>query len=103
MAEGFTITLPSGDTRVGTVWFPPLTLITYSAAAGSLSMSTSVISIPSRASWALSRLQNAHHWVVYMVSGADTCCLLHPCETPVPAVATPNHVQPFPCRPPALR
>src|SRR6201996_8207062 len=72
MADGFTITLPSGKTTVGTVWLPPLTLITYSAAAGSRSMSTSVISIPSRASWALSRLQNAHHWVVYMVSGADT-------------------------------
>jgi hypothetical protein len=34
------IALPSANTTVGTVWLPPLTLITYSAADGSCSMST---------------------------------------------------------------
>ena len=57
---------------------PPLTLITKLAAASSRSMSTSATSIPSRLSWLFSRRQNAHHWVVYIVTvvfivtGSDT-------------------------------
>ena len=60
-ADGLTMVLPSEKSRVGTVWLPPLTLITNSAAAGSRSMSTSVISMPTRLSCAFRRLQNPHH------------------------------------------
>src|SRR6202042_3574755 len=42
-ADGLVMALPSGNTTVGTVWFPPLTDMTYSAAAGSSSMLTSAI------------------------------------------------------------
>jgi hypothetical protein len=34
--------------------------------------------MPSRASWLFSRLQNAHHTVVYMVSGCAMCRQLPP-------------------------
>src|SRR6188472_3245166 len=40
-------------------------------------MSTSATSIPSRASWLFSRRQNAHHCVVYIVTGSDTHCSHH--------------------------
>jgi hypothetical protein len=40
--EGFVRVLPSGNSMVGTVWLPPLTLITNSAAPGVVSMLTSV-------------------------------------------------------------
>jgi hypothetical protein len=68
-ADGLTIVLPSPNSSVGTVWLPPLTLITNSAAASSRSMSTSVISTPTRFSCAFRRLQNPHQLVVYIVSG----------------------------------
>ena len=35
MIEGFVAALPSGKSRVGTVWLPPLTDMTYSAVPGS--------------------------------------------------------------------
>src|SRR5215469_14919437 len=56
-ADGFVSAVPFGRTTVGTVWLPPLTDITYSAESGSRSMSTSVTSIPSRASWLFNRRQ----------------------------------------------
>src|SRR6202042_2514196 len=68
-ADGLHIVEPSPNNRVGTVWLPPLTLITNSAAAGSSSMSTSVTSIPARLSCRLRFLQNPHQVVVYIVSG----------------------------------
>jgi hypothetical protein len=49
-ADGLVSAVPSGNSTVGTVWLPPFTDITNSAAASSRSMSTSTISIPSRAS-----------------------------------------------------
>jgi hypothetical protein len=55
------------NTNVGTVWLPPLTFITSSAADSSRSMSTSSYSMPSRCSWALSRTQYPHQVVVYIV------------------------------------
>jgi len=58
------------------VWLPPFTDITNSHAASSCSMSTSAISIPSRASCRLRLRQKPHHWVVYIVSWPDTRVLL---------------------------
>src|SRR5580704_5963506 len=43
-------------------------------------MLTSEISMPSRASWLLSRLQKAHHVVVYMVSGCAIGCSPSACR-----------------------
>src|SRR6185437_10867951 len=79
-ADGLVMALPSGNTTVGTVWNPPLTDITKSAAAASSSMLISAISMPSRASWLLSRLQKAHHVVVYMVSGCAIGCSPSACR-----------------------
>ena len=50
---GFVSAVPSANRTVGTVWLPPLTLITNSAAASSRSMSTTVYSMPSRSNWRL--------------------------------------------------
>src|SRR5712692_2200184 len=75
-AEGLVSALPSGKTTVGTVWLPPFTDITNSAAASSRSMSTSAISIPARASWLLRFRQKPHQVVVYIVSWPDTRRLL---------------------------
>src|ERR1022692_1417066 len=61
-------------------------------------MSTSAISMPSRASWVFSRLQNAHHGVVYMVSGCVICRQLPSllaCSL-VPSGVTPYHAAGFP-------
>src|SRR5262249_33567410 len=66
-ADGLVSVLPSANSMVGTVWNPPFTLITYSAAAGSRSMSTSLISIPSSASCLFSLRQYPHQVVVYIV------------------------------------
>src|ERR1700678_2998684 len=78
-ADGLHIVEPSPNNRVGTVWLPPLTLITNSAAAGSSSMSTSVTSIPARPSCRLRFLQNPHQVVVYIVSGTgDLLIVLGP-------------------------
>src|SRR5271169_894396 len=74
--DGLTMTVPSGNTTVGTVWLPPLTDITNSHAAGSRSMSTSAISIPSRASCCFRFRQKPHHGVVYIISWPDTRRLL---------------------------
>src|SRR6202042_1785495 len=74
-ADGLHIVEPSPNSRVGTVWLPPLTLITNSAAAGSSSMSTSVTSIPARPSWRLRFLQKPHQVVVYIVSGTGVSSL----------------------------
>jgi hypothetical protein len=59
---------------------PPFTDITYSAAAGSRSMSTSAISMPTRASWFFRFRQKPHHEVVYIVSWPDTRRLLEVVE-----------------------
>src|SRR5450755_275134 len=67
-ADGLTRAVPSGNSTVGTVWLPPLTDITNSAAAGSRSMSTSAISMPDLASWFLRFRQKPHQDVVYIVS-----------------------------------
>src|SRR6266536_3303893 len=53
-------------------------------------MSISSISMPSWASCLFSRLQNAHHGVVYMVSGAAICRQLPSCSL------LPNAVTPYP-------
>src|ERR1700690_2011205 len=74
-ADGLHIVEPSPNSRVGTVWLPPLTRITNSAAAGSSSMSTSVTSIPARPSWRLRFLQKPHQVVVYIVSGTGVSSL----------------------------
>ncbi|CAB4962182.1 unannotated protein [freshwater metagenome] len=50
LREGFVSAVPSGNTTVGTVWLPPLTVSTKRAADWSCSMSTSSNSIPARAS-----------------------------------------------------
>ena len=55
--DGFVAALPSGKSRVGTVWLPPLTDMTYSAVPGSCSMSTSVKPMPSRSIWDFRRRQ----------------------------------------------
>src|ERR1700750_280442 len=75
-ADGLVSAVPSGNRTVGTVWLPPFTDITNSAAASSRSMSTSTISIPSRASCLFRLRQYPHHVVVYIVSWPDTHCLL---------------------------
>src|SRR5690242_5244149 len=68
-ADGLHIVEPSGNSRVGTVWLPPLTLSTNFAASGSRSMSTSMTSTPTLPSCRLRFLQNPHQVVVYIVSG----------------------------------
>src|SRR5690349_3765032 len=75
-ADGLVSAVPSVNTTVGTVWLPPFTDITYSAAASSCSMSTSTISIPSRASCLFRFRQKPHQGVVYIVSWPDTRGLL---------------------------
>src|ERR1700722_15122952 len=70
-AEGLHIVLPSANSRVGTVWLPPLTPSTNLAASGSSSMSTSVTSPPALPSCRLRFLQNPHQVVVYIVSGTE--------------------------------
>src|SRR5205814_10629638 len=98
-ADGLVSTVPSGNTTVGTVWSPPFTDITNSQAASSRSMSTSAISIPSRASCRLRLRQKPHHWVVYIVSWPDTRILLEFASaspgsvTPAGAVAFPEAVR----------
>src|ERR1700728_4756363 len=78
-ADGLHIVERSPNNRVGTVWLPPLPLITNAAAAGSSSMSTSVTSIPARPSCRLRFLQNPHQVVVYIVSGTgDLLVVLGP-------------------------
>jgi hypothetical protein len=67
-ADGLHRAVPSGNSTVGTVWFPPLTDITNSAAAGSFSMSTSAISMPALFSWFFRFRQKPHQVVVYIVS-----------------------------------
>ncbi len=56
-SEGLVAAVPSGKRTVGTVWLPPLTSMTKSAASGLRSMSTSVNSMPSRSIWDFRRRQ----------------------------------------------
>src|SRR6516225_10179791 len=93
-ADGLTSVVPSGSTTVGTVWLPPLTDITNSAAAGSCSMSTSAISIPSRASCFFRFRQKPHHGVVYIISWPDTRRLLEVVK--LPDRVTPARLIAFP-------
>src|SRR6266480_3111604 len=96
-ADGLVSAVPSGNSTVGTVWLPPFTDITNSAAASSRSMSTSAISIPSRASCLFRLRQKPHHGVVYIVSWPDTHCLLEFALTS-PGAVTPAGTPAFPDR-----
>src|SRR3954447_25903988 len=68
MIEGLVSADPSSKRTVGTVWLPPLTLITNSAAASSCSISTTSKAMPSRVSGDFSRWQEPHQDVEYIVS-----------------------------------
>ena len=59
--RGFVNVVPSGKSTVGTVWLPPFTLMTNSAAPGVSSMLISVYAMPSSVSCRLSVRQLTKH------------------------------------------